>query len=343
MAEYCPILSNRLWSDDDIDAVVAVLEDRITSGAFVDFDAELAMSTSYANKPNGGWTDLAPDGGEAAAAQVGRYKRILSKLQELKNKYEKAQPPPPRRITAREYKEWEAVVIKTFYSKTKGETEIPQPGFPSSVLKEKIIAVVLAEEPSMVDAVAQSRKDNLPSKSDIMLYHIGKGKADGVGYGFSEDKQEMVYPAIDAGGLTNCRQKLGDQVAFETGEVHIRASDQPPDVADQVLSSWNAVAPKKLPDRLKHEFVQVVESIQTAFPAGAVLRFLKPPVEHRVLVASQDVKDKTGKYYVRLFGQEAHAEESDGNGLFAGVSEKYITPNINMSNIELEYTPYGGS
>merc|ERR1712150_101000 len=229
------------------------------------------------------------------------------------------------------------------YIKEIGTTEVPKPGFPASVLKEKIIAVVLAEGASMAEAVAKSSKDQLPSKIDINLYHVGKGRTDGVGYGFNEGKQEMVYPAIDVGGLTNCRQKLGGKVPdFESEEVRVSASDQPQDAANQLFLSWNAVAPKKLPDRLKNEFTQVVESIQKAFPEGVVLRFLRLPVEHRVLVASQDVMDKTGNYYVRLFGQEAHAEESDGNDLFAGVSENYITPNINLSNIELEYTAYGG-
>ncbi|CAK0855145.1 unnamed protein product [Prorocentrum cordatum] len=250
----------------------------------------------------------------------------------------------PRRICAREYQEWERLVVSEFYRREKGTTEVPKPGFPASVLKEKVIAVVLAGEAREVDAVAKSITGLLPSKSVIMLYHIGKGKKDGVGYGFSEGKREMMYPAIDAGGLTNCRQKIGDTVEFESEEVRVRVGDQSRDVANQLFSSWNAVAPKKLPDRLKHEFIQVILSIQKAFPEGAVLRFLRLPVEHRVLVTSQDVKEKTGKYYVRLFGQghEAHAEESDGVGLFAGVSEKYVNPNINLSNLELEYTTYGG-
>ena len=54
-----------------------------------------------------------------------------------------------------------------------------------------------------------------------------------------------------------------------------------------------------------------------------------------------------GRYYVRVFGGAEFARESrtlkdqSGLALYCGVSAKYITPNINVHNIHLEYRTYG--
>ena len=70
------------------------------------------------------------------------------------------------------------------------------------------------------------------------------------------------------------------------------------------------------------------------------LRFSLLPPEHRVVVTSSDVKAATGgKYYLRTYDNSggAYAKASDGAGLYCGVTEDFITPNLREANIESEY------
>ena len=46
-----------------------------------------------------------------------------------------------------------------------------------------------------------------------------------------------------------------------------------------------------------------------------------------MIVTASDVRGKLGRYLVRVFGGASHAEESDGANLYCGVSEKFVTPN----------------
>ena len=110
--------------------------------------------------------------------------------------------------------------------------------------------------------------------------------------------------------------------------------------AAELVVWWCKLAQKDLRDALKVDIARWLESVATAMPSGCVLRFHALPAEHRVMVTPADVKARTGRYYVRVFGGDAFAKTSDGDGLFCGVTDKFVTPNINMSNIESEYVPY---
>ena len=62
--------------------------------------------------------------------------------------------------------------------------------------------------------------------------------------------------------------------------------------------------------------------------------------EHRVVVTSSDVKAATGgKYYLRTYDNAggAYAKASDGEGLYCGVTDGFITPSLREANIESEY------
>ena len=81
-----------------------------------------------------------------------------------------------------------------------------------------------------------------------------------------------------------------------------------------------------------------------AFKTSAQLHFLALPQEHRVLITAGDVRQKTGTYFTRCFGGSVYAEEAKGDTeLFCAVSREYVTPNINMKNIDLEYYTYSSA
>ena len=70
------------------------------------------------------------------------------------------------------------------------------------------------------------------------------------------------------------------------------------------------------------------------------VQFVKVQPETRVIYTSRDVYDKVGKYYVRLYGNKTtYAKEvKPGSGMFCGVTEHYVTPDLNHNNILNEYT-----
>ncbi|CAK0813622.1 unnamed protein product [Prorocentrum cordatum] len=255
-----------------------------------------------------------------------------------------------RAVPEKEYKRWEQEVVNKFYTESQAHTElVPTDGHPSIVQKEKVIAVVLAGDGGMIDQVAREEIDELPRKGGhIMLFHIGKDEKDGVSYGYIEEKKEFVHPGIDVGGLTNYRQPIGKSANFiPDADAHFVIgphcdAESAGMLGSQLRETWNKYAPKPLPQDFNTKLSEVVRSIHDVFQdnGGAVLKFWKPPSEHRVLVTSADVRARTGKYYERVFGKGLYAMESDGIGLFAGVSKSSITPNINQRNIDLEYIPY---
>merc|ERR1712048_733999 len=93
-------------------------------------------------------------------------------------------------------------------------------------------------------------------------------------------------------------------------------------------------------DTRQGELLKWLMSVKEEIKEDADLNFFKPPGEHRVVVTSKDVIDSEGKYYIRVFGGESHACESDGAGLFCAVTAKSVTPNYNTFNIKYECKVY---
>lgn len=241
------------------------------------------------------------------------------------------------------YEAWERKVTEAFYVQEKTESDlVPKDGSPAVVSKEKVVVVVLEGDGAIADMVAAADSSNLPAKDKVQLFHIGKKKADGVSYGLAENGK-FVHPGIDLGGLTNYQQKLGEKPVFVAEkQIIVRPGCDSMAVAKELYIMWAQVAQKQFPKELREDLERAITSVQAVFKTGAVLRFWQVPPEHRVIVTSNDVRALTGKYYVRCFGkgEDAFAVESDDKDLFAGVAEKYITPNINMNNIMLEYRTY---
>ena len=94
------------------------------------------------------------------------------------------------------------------------------------------------------------------------------------------------------------------------------------------------MVPKPANPRLHSDLKAWLVSVLLAFKTSAQLHFLALPQEHRVLITAGDVR----------FGGSVYAEEAKGDTeLFCAVSREYVTPNINMKNIDLEYYTYSSA
>lgn len=241
-------------------------------------------------------------------------------------------------VSKEEYSAWEKEVIAAFYDGGRTVTQlVPQDGRPAVLSKEKAIVVLLPGDGLTPEAVARKATD-LPPQRSVQLYHIGKRALDGVSYGLEGDT--FKHPACDVGGLTNYRQRLGEDARFAGDPVPVGRAGDVMASAALVVGSWQALSPRPLPESLVRDVSVWLASALAAF-GDVVLRFHQLPAEHRTVVTSSDVRRRTGRYYVRNFGGSSHACESDGIGLYCAVGEKFITPNITISNLEVEYRSYG--
>ena len=112
-------------------------------------------------------------------------------------------------------------------------------------------------------------------------------------------------------------------------------------MARALAAEWARLSRKTLPPTLAADLSKFLGTVGAAMGDHAVtLRFHALPPEHRTVVTSADVAAATGKYYVRIFGGDHHAKVSDGAGLFCGVTDKFVTPNLNEANLLSEYVTY---
>lgn len=230
-------------------------------------------------------------------------------------------------VTKEEYSRWEKEVISAFYSGKKVE-------------KRKWILFFFSKQE--MDHLSVGDWTRLQTKKKVSLFHMGKGKEDFVSYGKEQEGDSSVFKfaGTDTGGLTNVKVREDEGIrlfAFE-GEVEKGKTDS-------LFSAWLSLSKKKafFPERETREgFDAWVESVLLLYPL-AKFGFWSPPSERRVILPAKKVKEKVGTYFVRSFGSDTHAREADEEemgSLFCGISETYITPNLNRKNLENEYPHY---
>lgn len=240
-------------------------------------------------------------------------------------------------VDEQRYRDWERQVLQRFFTAEQRVTKaIPTDGEPALLLKDKVILVAFAGE-TLPEDVAAGAAD-LPTKRTLSLWHIGKQQLDGVSFGLSGS--EFKYPGCDLGGLTNCKQTLGERIAFE-GEPAMLSQKVPiEELALRLAAAWSRHTSRALPPKFTENIEQWLRSLTQEFNGDVVLRFFRTPAEHRVVVTSADVLRETKAYFVRSFNGPSHAMASDDRSLFCSVQEKYITPNYNEWNILYECRPY---
>ena len=72
----------------------------------------------------------------------------------------------------------------------------------------------------MSSRVNKGKKEDLPDKHKISLFHIGKMKNDLVSLGWENDI--FSYPGLDFGGLTNYKQKIGEKNEFQSKNIKLK-------------------------------------------------------------------------------------------------------------------------
>lgn len=200
-----------------------------------------------------------------------------------------------------------------------------------------------------------------------------------VTFGWDAPDSVLKLPATDSGGLTNVKLEFTNgAMAFNTlvtnasATIYDAAAAAPTVTVDSTeaeiirasaatLAVWvdgNQMLAGKDQETLAANLTKWVTSIQTNYLRGndlgivsLKLRVATFPAENRVVVTRKQVFDELGRYMTRTWSDDAAKyattpEEDAAAPLFMGVvpytikvPDGFITPNINLENIENEYAP----
>ena len=247
---------------------------------------------------------------------------------------------------------WQELIIDEYYTDKHLKTDLfPKKNKPV-VLKQSKTIIVLDFDKLSSNADKGKNKE-LPEKHKISLFHIGKMKDDLVSLGYKDN--EMLYPALDFGGLTNYRQKLGtkSEVNNPRGwllprKFKIEKSTDITKQVDDIYNTWKIYNKKdRLYGDMKVKMNKFLRSailyLHSSNYTKMYIRFVKLPEVHRVLVASGDIKKLTGNYYERIFkGDKEFAKTSSGKDLYCAIGKGLPTVNTNFNKYNLlnEYSTY---
>jgi hypothetical protein len=243
-------------------------------------------------------------------------------------------------VSKEDYSSFEKNIIKDlFITNQKSEVRVPKNDKPVYAIKKKVIIVLdyYIQNQKISDLVLSNNNNlPLPKKEYIKLYHIGNKKYDNVSIGLSNSI--FTFPAIDLGGLTNYKQSLGQKAEFIGKGLNITNSFSQKEM-DSIYTLWKKYSGKKMfYGNVKKELKKVLSGVLSYYPSVHI-SFVKVPEEYRVIYSSKYIQEKYLKYYLRLFNGTDYAKEVKGdNKLFCGITDKYITPNLNINNIRNEYS-----
>jgi hypothetical protein len=247
-------------------------------------------------------------------------------------------------ITKEEYDEWENEIISFFYDKKHKKTDlIPVNGKPSYLKQSKYIIVVnfnnIKKEVSKKDV----KKEKLPKKEKITMYHIGDKKKGKVSYGFDEEDNVFKYPALDFGGLTNFKQEFGKTYRM-SGSFRIDKDTSLKKLSDELHKKWKQLMKKKrFYGGIKEGILKWLQSLLGLLKENnyALLHFYKLPSRHRIIVTKDDILKATGNYYVRTESSDVKKYASNTNKeYYTIIQEEFINSNINKMNLLNEYSTY---
>jgi hypothetical protein len=235
-----------------------------------------------------------------------------------------------------EYRDWEKSVVKHFFKAgTSNILQPPRDGSPLYATKNKVTVVLnFVDEMGTLDSQKVSSSKELPEKEYINLYHIGEKRINKTARG--QNDGDFFYPAIDTGGLTNYKQKIGTKPNFLKHKYFIDPKRVTQKTILDVYKTWKKYSNKaRFYGNILYGFSKAIRSIKTR----CFVQFVKVQPETRVIYTSRDVYDKMGKYYIRLYGNKTtYAKEvKPRSGMFCGVTGSYVTPDLNHKNILNEY------
>ena len=102
----------------------------------------------------------------------------MNKTRKLKKQY----------VSKNEFENWKNIILNK-YKKDKRK-----------YIQDKFVIFIYDNKFSNFTNITQS---DIPSKTNINMFHIGKNEMDYVSYGLDKDNETIKLPATDTGGLTN--------------------------------------------------------------------------------------------------------------------------------------------
>jgi hypothetical protein len=242
--------------------------------------------------------------------------------------------------------------------------DLPTDKHPKQLYKNKIAIVIdfVSNDNNELSKLIQKGNINisinssskiLPEKHSIPLFHIGNNKLDDVSFGWKKIDNgiiEFAHPSFDLAGLTNYKQLektkaplLPKKFTFNKNLSKVDMTELLSNIHKQWLAYSNKRAFYKYSSNKIQKILQSIINYLHTNPnyKEVKLCFIKFPIEYRVITTSNDIFSSTGKYYKRTYGKgdDQFAEEIKPNkNLYCGITDKYVTPNLNKFNILNEYT-----
>ena len=243
-----------------------------------------------------------------------------------------------------DYEKWESQIIDDYYDKKHKRTEL----FPtnSSISYVKRSKYIIFADFDMFLKVAKKDSDvkSYPEKKKIKLYHIGKNKLDLVASGYAKDDKVYKHPAFDFGGLTNFWQKPHN-TSKTYGNIEIFKNSPLSSVTKKLYSQWKELMKKnRFIGGINEGLKLWLQSIQKLLKdnESVIIRIVKLPPEHRILVTQNFINKKYGKYLIKTYSNDPlkFAKVVKNGNNFMTIGENFINPNINRNNIINEYETY---
>ena len=262
-------------------------------------------------------------------------------------------------ISKEEYQKFENRISEDLYHEKKIKTDlVPRIGKPSVIELNKVILVldfVNKDGKSMSQLIKDKNINNINETSYVSLYHIGNKKKDTVKIGYDKDKNMVIFPATDFGGLTNYRLRVGNRDELSKTKINIIQSSNINNVLNDIYYTWKKLSKKNrlyggIKNKLKLFITSVIKYIHSQEEFKSVnIRFWKMPKIRRIVYTSYDIYKMMGVYYLRVYGKgdSNYAKiTKHSRNIFCSISKStwenktHITPNINRNNILNEYQIY---
>ena len=242
------------------------------------------------------------------------------------------------------FKKYEKDIIDKYYDNKKNKTQlIPKNNNPSYLKQDKYIIVVNFNNIKKKVSDKNTNISELPEKTKIKMYHIGEEEMQNVSYGYDKEDNIFKYPALDFGGLTNFKQKVGDKHRFFR---NYKLDKNTPLVklCDDLYNDWKQLMKKnRFYGNIKNKLYLWLINLQDLLKETndfVFLHFFHLPSKHRIIVTYDDIKNDFGNYYTRVYGGDSYAKSSTNKKYFTSVEQNFITGNINRLNILNEYSTY---
>lgn len=211
-------------------------------------------------------------------------------------------------ISKEEFNNWEKLVFREFKNDSR------------KYIQDKFVLFIFSPD--------------FQKKIKMNMFHIGKKEIDSVSYGLEDDMETLRLPATDTGGLTNVSYNIKTgvwshrQILFFDNNSSI----------DDIYSIWESLSNKKFNLSTKRYLKKWIESIPPNFKLGIARTKIENSV---IIIPAEEIKKKIGQYMFRNYGgdNDTYAYLTNNiKNLYCKLRKDKTTPNINKSNMDVEYT-----